>query len=273
MILSIIEQALIAFPLILGAYLILSLLKLPDLSLESSYLFGAVTAFLAKDLPLPLVLLSAMSGGICVGLMVSLLNQVVRIPFLLAAIITNGVFHGLTQYALGGGFINVSYSFPVQEILFLSLVGLILVCSMGVLLRSQLGFSFAIYGNNPQFFQSHPISGRYVVMIGVMAGHALAGVSGFLFAQSNGFIDLTMHFGVVLMCLTALMIGKLFIRSVSPNIFFPVIGIVIYFCLQQGLLRLGLNLKYFNAFQALCVLGALLLGRRKSKFSLDRLGV
>src|SRR6185295_19089531 len=101
MIASIIEQMLIALPLVIGAYLILSLLKVPDFSLESAYLFGAVTSFLAADLPLPLVFLSAIGGGMFVGFVVSFLNQYLRCPFLLAAIVTNGFFHGLTQVCLG----------------------------------------------------------------------------------------------------------------------------------------------------------------------------
>ena len=273
MMLSIIEQGFIALPLLLGAYLIFSLLKLPDLSLESSYLFGAVVAYFAKELPFPLVLLSAMMGGVCVGATVSIFNQFLRIPCLLAAIITNGLFHGFIVYLIGGGFLSFHYQLPMQELLCLFLVSLALLCSMGIFLRSQIGYSFAIYGNNSCFFRNHPISERYVVVTGVIVGHAFAAISGFFFTQSNGFIDITIHFGVVLMCLTALMIGKLLIRSVSPNILLPLVGIVIYFFLQQGLLRLGLNLKYFNTFQALCVLGALLMSKRKNNLSLDHLGV
>ena len=100
MIFSILEQALIAFPLILGGYLTLSLLKLPDFSIESAYLFGAVAAFLARELPFPLILLSSIGGGMVVGTIVSYLNQILHIPFLLAAIVTNGLFHGLTQFIL-----------------------------------------------------------------------------------------------------------------------------------------------------------------------------
>lgn len=81
MILSILEQALIALPLILGAYITLSLLKLPDFSIESAYLFGAVFAYLAKDLPFPFILGGAMGGGAIVGLFVTFFNQFLRIPF------------------------------------------------------------------------------------------------------------------------------------------------------------------------------------------------
>jgi len=273
MISSVMEQALIALPLIMGAYLTLSLLKLPDFSIESAYLFGAVVAFLAKDFPLPLVFLSALCGGMIVGTTVSFLNQYLHFPFLLAAIVTNGLFHGLTQYLLGTSVTSFHLLFPFHEFAVLSLGGIVLVGIMYRGIRSQLGYSLAIYGNNPLFFDSHNISGRYVVFVGVIIGHGFAGMSGFLFAQSNGFVDLTMNFGVILLCLTALMVGKLCIRINNPNILVPLVGIMAYFIIQQTLLRMGLNLKYFNSFQALFILGVLFLGRKKETLSLDHLGV
>ncbi|HXF29498.1 MAG TPA: hypothetical protein VN457_06575, partial [Chlamydiales bacterium] len=202
MIHSIIEQALIALPLLIGAYITLSLLKLPDFSIESAYLFGAVVAFLTKDCSLPVVALSALGGGIVVGATVSTLHQICRLPFLLAAIVTNGIFHGLTQFALGTSMKSFHPAFALSELSLCIIVGLLLVLIVGVCLRSQLGYSFAIYGNNPLFFHHHPVSGRYVLFFGMMTGHGCAGLSGFLFATSNGFVDLTMNFGVILLCLT-----------------------------------------------------------------------
>lgn len=273
MIFSILEQALIALPLVIGAYFTLSLLKLPDFSIESAYLFGAVFAFLAKDLPLPFILLSAMCGGMIVGMLVSFLNQFLHIPFLLAAIIVNGIFHGMTQYLLGTSVKSFQMAIPLQEITFLCLIALALLFILRFVMRSQLGYSWAIYGNNPNFFHNHAISSRYVVFSGVMSGHACAGISGFLFAQSNGFVDLTMNFGAILLCLTAMMIGKLLISTQRPNLLMPLIGIVAFFVIQQSLLRMGLNLKYFNAFQALFILTILTIGHRKKTLTFDHLGV
>ncbi len=69
------------------------------------------------------------------------------------------------------------------------------------------------------------------------------------------------------------MIGKLFIRMRRPNLWVPLLGLVGFYIIQHTLLRLGLNLKYFNAFQALFILGVLYLGQRKQRLCLDHLGV
>lgn len=273
MLILIIEQFLIILPLVLGAYLTISLLKLPDFSIENAYLFGAIAAFLAKDLPLPLVFLTSASGGAIVGLTVSFLNQYLRFPFLLAAIITNGLFHGIAQYFLKTALVSFHLSFPFPEIYVLLGIGILLIIIVFALMHSQFGLSLAVYGNNPLFFDSHHISTRYVIFGGVMIGHGLAGISGFLFAQANGLVDLSMNFGVVLLCLTALMIGKLFMYQYRPNLLIPLLGAISYFFLQQALLRIGFNLKYFNAFQAFFILLILFLGQKKQTHNLDHLGV
>lgn len=273
MIFSILEQALIMLPLVIGAYLTISLLKLPDFSIESAYLFGAVAAFLAKEMPLPIVFLSAIGGGMIVGATVSFLNQILHIPFLLAAIITNGLFHGFIQYLLGTSMKSFHLALPVQELILFSSVAVILLFAFGLMSRSQLGYSWAIYGNNPQFFHQYHLSGRYVACSGVILGHGCAGISGLLFAQANGFVDLTMNFGTILLCLTAMMLGRLLISTHRPHLLVPLIGVVVFFLIQQSLLRIGLNLKYFNAFQAICILFFLYLSHRKQKMSLDHLGV
>jgi putative tryptophan/tyrosine transport system permease protein len=273
MILLIIEQSLMALPLLIGAYITLSLLKLPDFTIEGAYLFGAVTAFLTQSCSIPVILSTAFLGGLLIGSLVCTFHLYFKLPFLLAAIVTNGLLHGATQYLLGTSTVSFHPHCGISEISLLSAVGFVSTAIIGWICRSQLGYCFAIYGNNPLFFQNHRISRSYVMFTGVIIAHGCAGISGFLFAKSNGFVDLTMNFGVILLCLTALILGKLFIRSPRPHILIPLIGIVGYFLMQQLLLRLGLNLKYFNATQALFILTVLLVGHKQQTITLNHLGV
>lgn len=273
MILSIFEQSLITLPLIFGAYITLSLLKLPDFSIESAYLFGAVTGYLARDLPLPLVVIASVGGGFIVGTIVFFLNQHLRIPYLLAAIVTNGMIHAVTLGALHGSVHGFRLTTSVGELYLLVIAAGVVIGAACILFRSQLGYSFAIYGNNPHFLDHHSISKKFVLFLGISIGHGLAGLSGFLFSLTSGVVDVTMNFGIILLCLTSLMIGKLLRRGSVPTIVVPLVGIVAYFLIQQILLRTGLNLKYYNGFQALFVLFILFLGHRKQTYTLDHLGV
>ena len=84
------------------------------------------------------------------------------------------------------------------------------------LFRTQIGYSYAVYGNNPQFFRNYGISTSFVFITGIMIANALAGLSGYLFAQSNSFIELNMGLGKALLCITALILGKSLVRTKKP---------------------------------------------------------
>lgn len=290
---AILEHLLLVLPLLIGAYLSLSLMKVPDLSLESAYLFGATMGLTCQSLPLPieikipLILIASIGGGMVVGLFASSLNQYFRLPFLLGAIMTNGLFHGLTLLALGQSVKSFDPNFNLLALLPLGLshpelgmlivINLVVVLIVGKILSSQLGVSFAIFGNNPQFFKQHGLSTKYVVITGICLADGCAGLGGYLFAQSNGFVDLTMGYGIILLCLTSLILGKILFQSSYPTLIMPFIGLLCYFVIQQFLLSIGLNLKYFNAFQALLIMGALMTYYyQKSphhRLNIDHLGV
>jgi ABC-type uncharacterized transport system permease subunit len=270
---SILEQMLIAMPLILGAYITLSLMKLPDFGLESAYLAGAVGAYLAQDFPPAVSVAAALAGGAIVGLTVVFLNQCLKIPYLLAGVVVNGFAHGATLYIMKASVSRFALEGGGNERLLVAVIALAMVVLVRFLMRSEMGYAFAVHGNNPHFFSNHRISKGFVMAVGVSCAHSLAGLSGFLFALTSGVLDITMNFGIVMLCLTALMIGKLCVRVHKPEIFIPCIGIGGYFLMQQTLLRLGLDLTYFNAFQALFILSMLVMKMRSNQTTLDHLGV
>jgi len=271
---SLLHQILLYVPLILGAYFSLSLMKVPDLSLESAYLFGAVfsATFPCQQGVTPFLI--ALLGGAVVGLTSSMLNKIGNIPFLLAAILTNGLFHGISQILLGKAMFSLSAT-TQSEFFILCVVSIVVLLVGFFLLKSHLGYSLAIYGNNPHFFKQHAVSDRYVVIGGIVIANSLAGLSGYLFCLSNGFVDLTIGFGIILLCITALVLGRAIVRTNKQTILCPITGVCAYFVLQDFLVRTGFSLKYFNAFQALLVLGTLILLRKKQSQTLlaDHLGV
>lgn len=268
MIESIFQQVLLALPLVMGAYLSISLMKVPDLSLESAYLCGAIFGAMT---PGPLSFFMAFTGGTLVGFVTGMLNQVCRLPFLLAALVVNGLFHGINLFMLKGGLL--SFRADSGAALF-CLVTSVLGGFLFIILRSQLGYALAIQGNNPLFFKHHNISTRYVVITGTILSNGCAGLSGYLFAASNGFVDLTLGFGIILLCITSLMLGKIFIQREPPTLLVPLTGITAYFILQHALMKLGFPLKYFNAFQAVMVLSIWIFSRQsKKRITMDYLGI
>ncbi len=277
---SLIEQSLLYVPLVVGAYIDIGLMKVPDLALSSAFTFGAISAAkvlpLCSHLPQPLALCiiigTSLVGGMIVGLISSTLTQQAGFSHLLSSIITEGLFHGINQMTLGSSNCSLSFyknplalglftSHPELPLLFL--IASILIVVIYALLKTPLGYAFGIYGSNPQFFKHHPISLPFVFSSGIMISNGLAGISGYCFAQSNGFVDITMGVGIPLFAITALLLGKT-LRNIHP-LMAASIGLVIYFLLQQVLLRIGFNLNYFTLVQSFLILLVLLIHRRGNK--------
>jgi putative ABC transport system permease protein len=312
------EQVLLYLPLVCGGYISFSLLRIPNFSTEGAFVFGAYCAVTATAL-VPLLhpalliiiaILSAMLGGALIGACMSAIATLGNIPYLLASIITLGLCHGLHVYVLGGSLKPLHGTNPLAldfmpmhpELLVLAGIGIVLLVLFKPFLKTQLGMCFAAYGDNPAFFKHHGIATNYVVASGILISNALAGLSGFLVAQSSGFIDMNGGAGLSLLCVTALMLGNL-CKNVCTRSFsscglrpfdrlhttprwlrmegrvsglVPLFGMTLYCSVQQTLLMIGCNLKYFTALQACIVLCVMIYMRKNSGASdvhSDHLGV
>lgn len=286
----VLEQSLIYLPLACGAYISFSLLKVPDLSLETAYLMGALSGTTALSycvgyplwLSFTITMVAAIMGGMLVGLCSSCITSFGKIPHLLSAIITFGLFHGVFQlcspvYQSLALYDNILMMFPVvarhPELSPLILIGLIVMIVCSYIFTTQLGFSFAIFGYNPRFFKHFNIATPYVFIMGMMFANGLAGLAGFLFAQTSNLIELNMGIGKSLFCITALILGRSIITSKKSSILIPVFGVIAYFAIQQMLLKVGFNLKYFTMIQSLLVLVILLVIYQKNNSHHDQLGL
>jgi putative ABC transport system permease protein len=289
----ILEQTFMHLPLMIGAYLSFSLMKVPDLSIESAYVVGALcgSRVLMHSQAVPMimqiimVLVCSLLGGAIVGLTSSFITQRIKVPHLLSSIITFGLFHGINQFfssayvSLGGyanplDFLAINQQNP--ELPMLIIIALIALVLGHFFLKTQLGYSLAVYGNNSNFFTHYGISTAYVFSLGIIIANALSGLSGYLFAQSNNFVELNVGLGKALLCITALILGRSIIKTKKlASILIPLAGTSAYFALQQLLLKIGFNLKYFTAMQALVVLVILAYTYRDKKHAdlSDNLGV
>jgi len=286
----VLEQSMIYLPIALGAYISFSLLKVPDLSLETAYLMGAFFAGLALQvmhgysmfISLPVVVVASIFGGVLVGLTSSCITYFGNIPHLLSSIITFGLWNGFflfcsQPYVSLAKFHNVLTIFPYiawhPEMLALIMINCSMLLLLIYLLQKQLGYSFAIFGQNPEFFKHFKISTGYVFITGIVIANGLAGLAGFFFAQTNNLIDVNMGIGKSLFCITALILGRSLYENKKVSISIPCVGVISYFFLQQILLKVGFNLKYFTMIQSLLVFIILLFFYKNNRAQHDQLGI
>lgn len=291
MILPILEQILMFLPLIIGAYISMSLMKITNFSIESAYLFGAIVAGQALQngcsgfWALFIALISSACAGALVGVFTALLFEKAKFSDVLSAIITVGFFYGLAQMVMAGSHITLSGLYnPLKmcvcfekypHLIMMLCVSLSLYVLFMIFLKTQLGMSCAIYGNNKLFLQNYRMNQSYVVVAGLAISNGLAGISGYMVSQSNGFVDLYMGMGLPLLCLSSLILGKSMrgvFRPIQPSV--PILGTMAYFIVQSLLLKIGFDLRYFTAVQAVIVAAMLLVTSRFFKSSRqDLLGI
>jgi ABC-type uncharacterized transport system permease subunit len=131
-----------------------------------------------------------------------------------------------------------------------------------------------LYGNNHDFCDKYNISTSFVVIMGLLIMHALAGIAGYSVASMNGFIDTAMGVGIVLTSITALVLGSIMQPFVSRSLIIPGTGIFLYFMLQHILLHIGFDMRYFAVVHALVVILFLSIFKQKKPTLLhDELGI
>lgn len=290
---TVLEQIVLYLPLMMGAYIVFSLMKVPHLSIETAYVGGAIVAskILAYThttihiMNLVCVCIASMLGGILSGCIVAFLGLKGKIPYFLANILTIGLCYGFNLFILGGSnvslttyenplLINIPHNHP--ELIITLMISVIILVIIMLFFKTPLGICLAIYGNNALFFQHYGISTFFVVSCGFMLANALAGLSGYLVAQSSGFVDVNAGTGISLFCITALVLGNVVVRSHHKIIsaLIPTVGLSIYCILQQLLLKIGFNAKYFSVLHALIVSGVLIIHcRNRVLHDKDDLGV
>lgn len=289
MIRHIVEQFLLHLPLLFGAAISFSLLKVPDLSIETAYVsgafFGSYAVLACKDFSWPLQIVVGVGASLLIGCFVGIISsfftKFLRVSHLLSTIMTTGFFYTVNQALFGPYFslhsarlLLTSNNFGIySELPFLFVSGVVLLIIVGCLFRSNLGYLWAVYGINREFLCTYGVSEKTIFFLGICVANMLAGYAGYLQAQSNGFVEITIAFGKSLVCLTSLIIGKIVVTSLHPiSLLRPLVGGLGYFFLQAFLIRVGCNTIYFSAMQAIIIAVMLGLNRRMSS-SNDDLGV
>lgn len=289
---TIAELVALYLPVIIGAYISFALMKIPDLSIESAFvcgaLLGAKMLMLCSGMPITICLLVALvasaTGGMLIGFISGFLTQVCRLPHLLSSIVTIGLFHGIGQLCIEAYLSLSAYPNPLtvlpRVIHHPELITLLCISAGAALLaylffKTELGYACAIYGDNPLFFTHYHSSSRFIFMMGTMISGALAGIGGYLFAQTNNYVTLSMGIGKPLFCITVLLLGKIVLPKNRLSVGMPLAGVIVYFLIMQFLLNIGFDLKYFTAVQAIMV--AVIVGlhfyKHRSSKNVNQLGI
>lgn len=286
LVLSTVSQGLLWAIMALGVFLTFRVLDIADLSVEGTFPLGAAVAATLIDAghSVWFAMLIALIAGCIGGTVTALLTTKLKIPALLSGILTMIGLYSVNLMILGKAnvpllraetvFTLTEDLFGVSSVVATLIVGLIATTVVGVIMYwffgTVLGTAIRATGCNPQMARAQGINTNVMVILGLLISNGLVALSGALVAQSNGFADVGMGTGTIVIGLASVIIGEVLFgtRSFKNWLISVVLGSVVYRAVIAIVLELGMPPNDLKLFTAVLVAIALSLPLIKNKFAI-----
>lgn len=263
----------------LGVFLSFRVLNFPDLTVDGSFPLGAaVTAALIVAGADPYLATGvAMLAGAAAGMVTAFLNLRFRILHLLASILTMIALYSINLRIMGRpNLALITEPTVLSPFEGLGLPGfylkplfalVVLLVAGGLLARflaSDYGLGLRATGANPRMARAQGVATGRSTYFGMALSNAMVALGGALFAQMNGFADITMGTGTIVVGLAAVIVGEVVLRSrlIIIAVVACVLGSVLYriaIALALNADALGLQSSDLNLVTAILVAVALIL--------------
>ncbi len=259
-----------------GVYITFKILDLADLTVDGSFGTGGAVLVVctASGMNIWLAMLAALIAGCLAGLVTGVLHTKFGIPAILAGILTQIALYSVNLRIMSGK-ANLPLSvMKYKDILLVTLRNInksLIVCALFVaaiivilywFFGTELGHSLRATGCNPAMARANGINTSTNKIIGFVISNGLVALAGGLLAQYQGFADVNMGRGSIVIGLAAIIIGdvvfgKLF-KNFALKLFGTVLGGIIYYIVISFVLWLGLpanDLKMLTAAVVALFLG------------------
>lgn len=277
-----VEQGLLFGILALGVYLTFRILNVPDLTVDGSFaLGGAVAAKLIIGGSNPFLATAvAFVVGCLAGAFTGVLHTKGKVNALLAGILTMIALYSVNLRIMGKAnlpllreetLLTYTKALGIPNLVISGvtlLTGVAIVFAVGVLilkliidwfLHTDLGLDLRATGDNPKMIRSFGVNTDSTTIIGLSLSNGLVAVSGAWLAQFQGFADVGMGIGMIVIGLASVIVGEVLFGSSSIfRVTLAVIGGSIVYRLVIALaLQAGLDPSDLKLITALIVIVAL----------------
>lgn len=268
----------------IGVYLTFRVLGFPDLGVDATFpLGGATSAVLIVGGVNPLLATAAAFGaGLVAGCITGLLNTVLRISALLSGILIMVGGYSVNLRIMGGAnvpLLREMTSFDLfgelaglqgltLSILFSGLVALLIFLILNWFLRTEIGLTLRASGDNEKMVRSLGADTNKNILIGCALSNGLVALAGALVAQNQGFCDVGMGIGIIVMALASIILGEGLLgnpRGITKILLCCFVGTFAYRLFITIALRVGLqpgDLKLITSLLVIVVLGIPYLRKR-----------
>lgn len=261
-------QGLIWGVMAIGVYITYKVLDIADLTVDGSLCTGAAVCtmlLLAGHSPW-IAMLCAVLAGLLAGTVTGLLHVLLGIPPILAGILTQMVLWSVNLKILG----KANQALPARSIdVLLTQMNIpaalpvllgwaaVLVTLLVLFFSTELGCALRATGCNPVMSRTQGVNTGLMKVIGLALSNAVVAMSGGLLCQYQGYTDVNMGRGAVVIGLAAVVIGQAVLGRhgghMAAQLGGVVLGAVIYYIVYQVIIFAGFDTDLLKMFSAVVV--------------------
>ena len=269
-----IEQSLIFAIMVLGVYISFRILNFPDMTVDGTFPLGA--AISAKLLTLGvnpyLTLLVALVAGAAAGAVTGLIHVKLKVKDLLAGILVMTALYSVNLRVMGKSNIPLFEEdniFNTEYSMMITIVVLILISKfiLDYLLKTKFGFALKALGDNENLIVSLGLNEEKYKIYGLMIANAFVAFSGAILAQYQGFADVGMGTGIIVIGLASIIIGDTLFgkRRRLAGTTIVIIGSILYRGVIAVTLSMGMDASDLKLITSVIVIVILWIQKQKDK--------
>lgn len=249
-------QGLIWGVMAIGVYITFRVLDFADLTVDGTLATGgaAMVMSLMAGCNVYLALLIAFVAGCLAGLVTGILNTAFGIPPILAGILTQLALYSINLRILGKANQPVSgYKYNLicsmtklnQALIVATIFVLVIIALLYWFFGTEIGHAIRATGTNANIARANGININSTKIIALVLSNGLVALAGGLLAQYQGYADINMGRGAIVIGLAAVIIGEVLFGKIFKNFALKLlavaIGGIIYYIVMQFVISLGLN--------------------------------
>ena len=268
----------------LGVFISFRTLNMPDLTVDSSFTLGAAFSAVLCVAGYPVSgIIAAFIAGCVAGTATALLTTKLKIQPILSGILMMLALYSINLKVMGGKsniplsrilgvptvfspFFDTALERYIALILCTVLLALVILL-LYYFLKTKFGLVLRATGDNDKMVRAAGVDTDFTTIVGLALSNGLVALSGAMLAQYQGFTDISMGIGMVVIGLASVIIGEVIFGtgSLLRRLIAVVLGAVLYRFIIAGALELGMPPTDLKLVSAVIVAAALSMGTIRDK--------
>ncbi len=282
-----VAQGLIWGIMAIGVYITFRILDIADLTVDGTLCTGGAVCIMMMQSGqnVWVALLGALLAGAAAGMVTGLLYTFMGIPAILSGILTQLGLYSINLKIMGKAnqainvdkfdlLVSLRYikgvPFYKNTILIVAVVIVILIGVLYWFFGTELGCSLRATGCNDNMARAQGINTNFNKVLGLMLSNALVALSGALLGQYQGFADVNMGRGAIVIGLAAVIIGEAVFGRIFHNFALRLLavgfGSIIYYFVLQIVIWMGIDTDLLKLLSAAVVAIFLAIPTWKSRY-------